>query len=286
MLGAPLSFLLGYFLAGWLNERYGWRLTFVLLALPGLAMPAVVWLTLREPRRESMPAQKAIDIGTAPPSLGQVFARLWPCRSFRHLLLFFCVVKLFAYGILQWQPTFFIRSYGLETGVIGTWFTVIYGLGGLAGTYWGGEWATRYAARNEQRQLRIMALAYSFFGLVSACVYVSPNPYLAFALLVVGAIGTSTVTGPLFGTLQTLVPERMRAVSLAIIYLFANLIGMGLGPLLAGALSDALRPAFGEDSLRYALLALCPGYLIGGLYLWAGSKTVITDLRLAQVDGG
>jgi hypothetical protein len=66
--------------------------------------------------------------------------------------------------------------------------------------------------------------------------------------------------------------------------LFANLIGMGLGPLAAGALSDALRPLFGEESLRYALLALCPGYLWAGWHLWQASKTVASDLEVVRED--
>ena len=50
----------------------------------------------------------------------------------------------------------------------------------------------------------------------------------------------------MFAVIQTLVPKRMRATSIALIYLFANLIGMGLGPLAVGVLSDALRPLLGE----------------------------------------
>ena len=38
MLGVPLSVVIGYFLAGWLNELYGWRVTFMLLGLPGLVL--------------------------------------------------------------------------------------------------------------------------------------------------------------------------------------------------------------------------------------------------------
>ncbi len=92
-------------------------------------------------------------------------------------------------------------------------------------------------------------------------------------------IGVYTTYGPLFAMLQTIVPSHMRAVSLAIIYLFANLIGLGLGPLAAGALSNALRPWAGEESLRCALLALSPGYLWGGWHLWQASRTVTTDLE-------
>jgi MFS family permease len=74
----------------------------------------------------------------------------------------------------------------------------------------------------------------------------------------------------------------MRAMAIALIYLFANLIGMGLGPLAAGALSDGLRSWAGEESLRYALLALCPGYLWSGWHLWQAGKTVTRDVQAVQ----
>jgi hypothetical protein len=54
---------------------------------------------------------------------------------------------------------------------------------------------------------------------------------------------------------------------------------MGLGPLAAGALSDALQPAFADESLRYALVILCPGYFWAAFHLWRASSTVHRDLR-------
>jgi MFS family permease len=88
--------------------------------------------------------------------------------------------------------------------------------------------------------------------------------------------------GPLFAVIQTLVPEPMRATAIAVVYLFANLIGIGLGPWAAGALSDGLRPLVGDESLRYAMLILCPGFLWGAWHLWEANKTVMADLGRAE----
>jgi MFS transporter, Spinster family, sphingosine-1-phosphate transporter len=159
-------------------------------------------------------------------------------------------------------------------------------VGGLVGVYCGGELAARYATHNERLQLKMMALLYCGYGVVSACIYLSPSfspsPYLPLGLMAVGVFAVSTVSGPLFAIIQTVVPDRIRAMSVAVIFLFANLIGMGLGPLAAGALSDALRPSLGEESLRYALLMISPGYLWGAWHLWRGSATVTRDLELVQ----
>jgi predicted MFS family arabinose efflux permease len=278
MLGQPLSFVFGYFLAGWLNQLYGWRWTFVALGVPGIILALLVRLTLRDPRSRGPRAKDGAD---AEIPFRQVVATLWRNRSFRHLLMCFAVIQFFGYGILQWKPAFFIRSYGLDTATVGTWFAAIYGIGGLLGTYLGGELATRYAAGRERNQLLGIAAAFAFFAVVSTCVYLAPTLHLALALLALATIGVAGITGPLFATVQTLVTPRMRAMSIAVIYLFANLIGMGLGPLAAGAISDALRPFYGEESLRYALMALSPGYLWASFHLWRASRTISGDLMAA-----
>jgi MFS family permease len=297
MLGGGLSFVVGYFMAGWLNEVYGWRVTFMMLGLPGAALAAVTWFTLKEPRLEraslesttpligaSVSSPKLAAFSSGQSGLKDVFVTLWAIATYRQLLLCLSLTFFFNYGILQWEPTFFIRSYGLQTGELGTWFAVIYGLGGLLGTYLGGELASRFAANNERLQLKTMAMAYCSFAVIMACAFLSTNRYLAFGLLGVGSVGVCTGNGPFFATIQTIVPDSMRAVSIALIYLFANLIGMGLGPLVAGALSDALRPLLGEESLRYALLVLSPGYILAGCHLWWASKTVTRDIEAAEVD--
>lgn len=283
MIGAPLSLVLGYFVAGWLNEFYGWRVTFAALGAPGLLLAALAWFTLKDPRLSfSVPVLSSAR--QRQPLIGVVWETLWGNVTFRNMLLCFAVSNFLLYGVMQWQPTFFIRSYAMQTGEVGTWFAVSYGLSGLVGTYLGGVLASRYAAHNEQLQLRVIALIYCGFGIFSAYVYIAPNKYLAFASLAVAVLGLTATNGPFLATIQTLVPARMRAMSVAIIYLFANLIGMGLGPLASGALSDALRPLFGEESLRYALLFMSPGFLWCTWYAWRASMSVQRDLAAAQID--
>jgi len=278
MLGGALSNIIGYFIAGWLNQLYGWHTMFVLLGLPGLALALIAALTLREPRARKRTVSIAARACTAQPRLNEVCVTLWACATFRHLLLFFSVVSFFGYGIAQWLPAFFLRSFGLKSGELGTWLAVIYGIGGAAGMYLGGALASRYAAHNERVQLKVMSIVMACYGAISAFVYLAPNVYVAFGLLGIGYMTFATAYGPLFATVQTLVPEHMRAISIALIYLFANLIGLGLGPLLVGALSDAFRHFLGDESLRYALLTLCPGYAWVAWHLLRASQSVERDL--------
>jgi len=274
MLGGPLSVILGYFVAGWLNEFYGWRITFALVGLPGLVLAAVAAFTLREPRREK---EAKVEVSEQP-GVWEVLRTLWGNRTFVHLLISFAVMYFFSFGVWQWVPAFFVRAHGLQTGVIGTCFALIWGVGGMLGTFFGGELASRYANNNERLQLTAMAIIVATFGLVVPVIFITDNYVIAFAVMTLAAIAWSSTYGPWFATIQTLVPERMRAMAIAIVFLFANLIGMGIGPLMTGVLSDAFRPWAGDDSLRYALLALCPGYVWAGWHLWRASRLLPNDL--------
>lgn len=296
--GVNLSLLFGYFAAGWLNQYYGWRIMFVLVGLPGLASAALAKLTLKEPRETRPAITPAVRAATefsaagagAPahsvqPDFREVLVTLWTNTTFRHLLYAFCVFYFFLYGTAQWQPTFFVRRFGLQSGELGTWLAVIYGLPAIVGMYLGGEWASRHAGHNERLQLRVMAIANGAFNVVIwALIYFSPNYYAAFAWMALACLGGNIMMGPMNALPQTLVPPRMRATATAIIFLFANLIGMGLGPLGVGALSDALRPWYGQESLRYSLLLFTLGYFWLSWHLWAASKTVTRDVAAVAID--
>jgi predicted MFS family arabinose efflux permease len=293
MLGWPLALLVGNVAAGWLNQMYGWRATFIIIGMPGLALAALARFTLKEPRRITngttslvLLAEQTKKIDLREPSVREVFVTLWSSAAFRHLLFCFSLSYFFGNGILQWQPAFFVRTHGFQTAELGRWFALIYGVGGLLGTYVGGELASRYAANNERLQFLAMAVLYAILAVLSAGVYLAPNRYLALGVLTLSSMGIAAVGGPLFAATQTLVPPRMRAMSIAIVLFSSNLIGLGFGPLTVGALSDALRPALGEESLRYALLAITPGYFWCSWHLWRGSRTVTRDVAAAQAEHG
>jgi MFS family permease len=127
-----------------------------------------------------------------------------------------------------------------------------------------------------------VALAISAAGLMSMLAYVSSSAAWTFVFIAMFMLGVQTSSGPILGTIQTLVPEQMRAVSFALLYLVANLIGMGLGPVLAGVLSDAFVPWAGTESLRYALLLLSPGFFLSAWHLWRASRAVRGDLANAH----
>jgi MFS transporter, Spinster family, sphingosine-1-phosphate transporter len=288
-LGGPIAFVFGYFLAGWLNELYGWRVMFMVLGAPGVGLAALTWFTLKEPRLSLPNWESRSVIGPASaaaaavqPSVKEVCTALWKNATFRNVLLCLSMMAFFTYGIFMWQPTFIMRTYGLTSGQASNWFALAYGAGGGLGSYLGGEFASRYAPQNERLQLRALAVTLIGAGVLSLSVYMVSTYQAAFGLMGVYILAVMTVNGPLFAMMQTLVPEQMRAMAFALMYLVTNLIGMGFGPLVAGALSDLFRPLVGEESLRYALLTLTSGFLCIAWFAWRASNTVESDIAAAQ----
>jgi MFS family permease len=83
---------------------------------------------------------------------------------------------------------------------------------------------------------------------------------------------------PSYAMVQSLVPLRMRAQAAAILLFTLNIIGFGLGPVLVGWESDLLRPAFGDDSIRWAMLSTAATWIIAGWSFWMASRTLKNDL--------
>ena len=71
----------------------------------------------------------------------------------------------------------------------------------------------------------------------------------------------------------------MRAMASAILYFVLNIIGLGLGPLTVGILSDAFASTFGEDNLRYAMAITLTISLVGVFFLWMGVRSLKQDLE-------
>ena len=87
---------------------------------------------------------------------------------------------------------------------------------------------------------------------------------------------------PVFALVQRLVALRSRAIASAILLFIANLIGLGLGPLLLGVSSDLLTDRFGDDALRYSLLIATSIGVWASLHFFLAARTLARDLKSAN----
>ncbi len=276
-MSSPLSYIVAFLCGGWLVAAVGWRMTFLLIGLPGVAVAILVKFTLKEPRLNHLRR-----VVCEQPKFSSLLTLLWRRHAFRHVGFALCIIMFFGEGIGLWLPAFFMRSHDMSISQVGLWFALTTGVAGMSGAFLGGHLASRYAAARESVQMRFVAISLVLCTIFFVCCYLSPNKYLALSLMAATILMVTMCYGPVFSALQSLMRERERSASMAVIYLFSNLIGMGLGPFFAGVLSDLLTPFFGVEALRYTLVLLSPGYLWCAWHFWTASKTIDDDIRIVE----
>jgi predicted MFS family arabinose efflux permease len=251
----PLGFLVGYASGGWLDEYVGWRLAFVLVGLPGVLLALIVRYTVREPRRGA--SEPALECGPPPP-LFSTLRYFWSRRSLRHLPLAGAVHGIGAFASAVWLPAYFERVFGVGSAQAGVWTALAYGLGGGVGVLVGGYLADRLVARTGDARWYAWGCAAVVAATVpcSALLYLAGRPLPAVAALLAATTFGHMFLGPVMALMQGLAGLRRRAVAAALYLFLVNLVSTGLGPVAVGIVSDALAERLGDDSLRFALLAI------------------------------
>ena len=273
----PLATLASFMLAGWLNELYGWRVAFFLIGIPGLLLAILIKWTLVEPR---MRASAARQQSRPAPPMKAVLAILWRQRSCRHLTLAMILIWTMSAGLGPWYAAFMIRTHGMGTAELGVWFGLIFGLSGIAGLLLGGYVVCHWFSGNERGQMRMSAVTIALVVPFFVAFLLLPEKHLALIALIPLTMVLTSFLPAVLALLQRLVPDDMRATSLAVVLLLANLIGMGLGPQVVGILSDLLTPILGTEGLRYAMLIVSFLGLWAGCHLWWAGHTINEDLSL------
>ncbi len=252
-LAVPAGTMLGFLSAGWISTALGWRETFLLLGLVGMAATPFVW-RMREPARQVM-AEKADEAGLRADTMAAALASLWRIASFR-ALLFAATCHAFAlYGFQNWSAPFYMRVHGLSAAEVGTALALMFGIGGGAGALLGGYLVDRLALRDAAWFGRIPAWA-SLVALPLMLIQILvPSTVAALASGLVAVFLMHIFIAPTNAAAQASVPSDMRAITSATLLAVPSIIGVGLAPLLTGAASDMLVAVSGsQHSIRYAIL--------------------------------
>jgi MFS family permease len=274
-IGTYLGVFMGYFLGGYINQYYGWRMAFFVAGLPGLALAAVLWLTVSEPRRGAMAET------FSPEPLGPTLGFLASQRTFVVVLIGFCLTTYTNYATAAWIPPFLARVHHLNSAEIGTYAGTFKGLFGMAGTLVGGLVVAQISRRDDRWKLWAPAITSGLAGPVFAVCMLTPD----FGTMVAALAATSFLVGfhlgPIFAIAQTVARPSMRALASAIILLTATCFGQGVGPLAVGMINDALKNDYGADAVRYSLLSAAATTTLGALlFVWAAA-TIRDDIKRA-----
>jgi predicted MFS family arabinose efflux permease len=244
-MGVYVGIMFGYIAAGWLGEHFGWRATFMIVGLPGLAIALLLYLTVDEPPRTT-------EVESHP--IGEVVRYLFAKRSYVILLAAASFHAAAAYCIAQWAPTFLLRVHGMSLSEMGLSLGLATGISGAAGTLLGGVLSDRLARANRAWYARTTAIA-AFGSLPFAVGFVlSDSASMALAFFVPMTFITGMYIGPLYAMNQGLARPRMRAMAVAVHLFVVSILGGGVGPWVVGLMNDSFQAEYGDAGIRQSLI--------------------------------
>jgi MFS family permease len=286
-MGISGGVFIGFLVAAWIANKYGWRAAFFVVGFPGVLLSAVVKLTLREPPRGFSDAVPHHE--TEPPPLTSTLRKLWSMPTFRHLSLGAALSAFVGYGAGSFYPAFLMRSHGMSMLEVGGKLGLVSAIGGFIGAYSGGRLADALSSKFDDVRFQLWMPALSLVVNVplALLIYQSHNASAALGILTcVLAVGAMHL-GPTFAAAQALLTPRERALGAALLLFIINLIGLGFGPLVTGVLSDTFRTRLLGSGLTeaqatagglvWALRAMLAINLWAALHFFLGARTLRHD---------
>ncbi len=291
-MGTPLGSLLGLAVGGAMADYFGWRKAFLVAAIPGLALAILCIFTLKEPR--ALIAAHAGKAVAAASSFRETFAYVRKKSAFWYLAFAAGIRAFIGYGHAPFSASFFYRVHGHDVAALAasmgmkpqTFIGLTLGIiGGVAGTF--GSWlGGRIADKAGQKDLRVFGSMTALTTLIAAPISIwgllTPNTPLALGLGIVPAILGTMWYGPVYASAQGMVPQHMRATAASIMLFVINFMGLVLGAVCIGALSDLLNHRFHlgpADGVRWAMILSILGGLVSVWLFWMARKDIRANIE-------
>lgn len=277
--GIYFGILLGYIFGGWIDATYGWRMAFYVIGIPGILYALILFFTVKEPPKGFSDTGKISK--SEDHSFWKVLKILFTKKTFV-LIAFGSGLQTFTnYGVGNFFAPFLARVHEMPIAQIGIYLGAAVGFGGMIGTFMGGYLADTYGKNNKRLYLLLPVYAGLICIPFSIAQFFMDGAMLVIFFHFITALLTAIYLGPSIAVTHNLIDAKMRAVASAILFFFLNLIGLGLGPITIGLLSDYFEPTYGAESLRYAFcFSLIPAVGCMILYYMA-SKTYEKELEEA-----
>jgi MFS family permease len=252
-LGVPIGLSLGTLLGAYIAHAISWRAAFFTMGIAGVILAPIMLLVVRDVPR---------PLVASPAPIGQVFPMLARKPVFWLMAFAASSSSLCGYGLAVWTPSVLERSFHLGLIQRGQFMASVVFIGGCTGVFAGGWLADRLGHFDRGWYAKLPAIAWAITAPTFAAGLMAPSLWLAWPLLLIPNALNILWLGPVITAVQHLVPQRMRSTASASFLLINNLIGLGVGPYLIGAISEALKHSYGAESLRYAAVGCTLFYLL------------------------
>lgn len=269
-MGIPIGLGSGVLLGAYIAALVDWQTAFITVGIAGIVVAPIFLLLVRDrPRPAAVADADAVPVLAVIPILARK-------PAYWLLSIGAGCSSMAGYGLALWVPKIIAVHYGWTANhdliKVGQFMGSLLLIGGTTGIFLGGVFADRLGTVDRAWYARLPAIAWLITAPTFMLGLFTPYPLFAwFLLLIPNALNTLWL-GPIVTAAQHLAPSRMRASASGSFLLVNNLLGLGLGPLLMGTLSDALKASYGADSLRYAAIIGVSLYLVAALLAFLAIK--------------
>jgi predicted MFS family arabinose efflux permease len=278
-LGAPIGAWLGSDIAGLVSTQHGWRAAFLVLGIPGIILALIIMVTIKEPVRGRL---DAVSEDKAP-TVMETLRFLWSQKSAVHAMMGAGLSAFWGWGLMWFTPLFIQRTYGMDEGAAGGLLGQIYLVGGIGASLVTAYVVARPSFTDPRKISQLLAVVTALGTVPSFLAYYTYDLGVAKLMWWLFIPTIYFYIGPAMALCQNLAAPKMRAMSIAISLLIANLLNLIVAPAIVGGLSDYFagsQPA-GAESLRLAQLILAPTGFWAAWHYWRAAKYIINDQKRA-----
>lgn len=259
-------------------------MTFFVVGVPGLMVAALMFFTVREPERKGRAGVEngSEEVAAVVPIKEVIRFLLGRKKAMLTHVFGMSVYIMVVFSLNVWGPTYLIRTFDYSSGKAGWVMGLSMMVGGTVGLLLGGTLADKWFARGKMdaysRVILLSALCALPFIVMLGFTKSAP---LAIFCLSFAVFLTAFQGGIAGGVIQLMTPNQMRGQAVALYFLSANLLGLGLGPTAVAATTDYV---FQNDAAIGQSLALTAGVLcpLAVVIMWSGLAAVKEAIEAAQ----
>jgi MFS transporter, Spinster family, sphingosine-1-phosphate transporter len=252
----PVGAALGYLSGGVVAAHHGWRMAFIVSAIPGAVIALLILFFMREPQRAEAKDRKKVDMASV--------ISLLTNKAYLCSIMGYAAVTFSLGGISWWMPSFLNRVDGRSMEAAGTIMGGITVVCGLGGTVTGGLLAHWWSKKTSKALYLVPALSAVLAVPPAVVAFFGPQkmtlPALGVAVFLV-FLGT----GPVNAATLNAVPAHLRATAMAGQLFALHVFGDAFSPKIIGIVSD-------HSNLRMGLGITLITFVVAAVIFFVGSK--------------
>ncbi len=273
-LSSGVGLSLAFFVGGWIIEMSNWRWAFFAAGIPGLLLAPILFLTVREPRRgqyDEAPADPQVERQP----FGQRIRQLGARPGLLHCIIAIVLIATGIYGMSTWLTTYLIRAHDMPIGRAGLTVAIAYGVLGSFGGFavgWIADWVNRRCGGFDPARVAAIGATIPFLTAFTGIGTVaSTDLFTVTIFLFACGFFSASYNGPIYSVIVHIAGPKLRGLAVSMVQLGANLVGVGAGTFLIGAISDMIG---GSRGLAWGIGIALLFCLWGGIHLLLAARAI------------